>query len=355
MAGDRERLLRYHERMRLGDVGRRKRYRRGKGALVELILFHYTLLVLLLSIAVAAVCLSAYLVSHKRAMLLLCASFTFYFFDIAFVFQDEFIAHVTGMDLSAVYMVVRSLSSLVTGGGFITAMWWFVCDYLDEERRGFLVVPPAVYVAASLVALFAIPASEMQRFCFWSMHQFYMYWILGFLGYRALTTKNQAERVRLHRHRGVYVLAWVLSLAVLAEDAYCFLVLGASTIQLGAFEFTTERNYAENLLMIALGIVSVRAAWRILSLRFERPPAQGGTKQQEQQIVENLNVFAQRHKLSPREREVLYLVLLGKDNQNIASEMSLALSTVKVHVHNILKKTGSGSRQELMQDFWKMS
>ena len=93
----------------------------------------------------------------------------------------------------------------------------------------------------------------------------------------------------------------------------------------------------------------------MLSLRFERPPPQGGSKQQEQQIIENLNVFATRHKLSQREREVLYLILLGKDNQNIASEMSLALSTVKVHVHNILKKTGDASRQELIQGFWKMS
>ena len=46
-------------------------------------------------------------------------------------------------------------------------------------------------------------------------------------------------------------------------------------------------------------------------------------------------------------------VLLGKDNQNIASEMHLALSTVKVHVHNILQKTGHTNRQELIQDFWK--
>ena len=35
--------------------------------------------------------------------------------------------------------------------------------------------------------------------------------------------------------------------------------------------------------------------------------------------------------------------------------MHLALSTVKVHVHNILKKTGDASRQELIQGFWKMS
>ena len=116
-----------------------------------------------------------------------------------------------------------------------------------------------------------------------------------------------------------------------------------------------KRYSRENLLMLIIGVAAVRNAVRMLSLRFERPPAQGGSKQQEQQIVENLNVFATRHKLSQREREVLYLILLGKDNQNIASEMSLALSTVKVHVHNILKKTGDASRQELIQGFWKMS
>ena len=52
---------------------------------------------------------------------------------------------------------------------------------------------------------------------------------------------------------------------------------------------------------------------------------------------------------------MLRYVLVGKDNQNIASAMHLALSTVKVHVHNILQKTGQPNRQALVQDFWKTS
>lgn len=47
------------------------------------------------------------------------------------------------------------------------------------------------------------------------------------------------------------------------------------------------------------------------------------------------------------------MILIGKDNQNIASDMQLALGTVKAHVHNILKKTGQATRQELVQDFWQ--
>ena len=50
---------------------------------------------------------------------------------------------------------------------------------------------------------------------------------------------------------------------------------------------------------------------------------------------------------------MLALLLEGKDNQNIASALTLSLGTVKAHVHNILKKTDHASRQDLTRDFWK--
>ena len=48
-------------------------------------------------------------------------------------------------------------------------------------------------------------------------------------------------------------------------------------------------------------------------------------------------------------------VLLGKDNQNIATSMHLAPSTVKVHMHHILQKAERANRKELIQDFWEFS
>lgn len=250
---------------------------------------------------------------------------------------------------------MRSLASVVTGGGFVTAFWVLLCDYLNETRRTVFVMPPAIFTIASVAMLVMIPDGDLQRFWFWSIRQFYMYWILLYAGYSFLRQQGEAERARMWRHRALYAVTWAIGLLVLAEDYATFLVMDLASVNLDALVFSAEHNYAENLLMLVIGVAAVRNAVRMLSLRFERPPAQGGSKQQEQQIIENLNVFATRHKLSQREREVLYLILLGKDNQNIASEMSLALSTVKVHVHNILKKTGDASRQELIQGFWKMS
>ena len=64
-------------------------------------------------------------------------------------------------------------------------------------------------------------------------------------------------------------------------------------------------------------------------------------------------IYARRHGLTDRESEVLRLILQGKDNQNIASALTIAPSTVKVYVHRILQKTGRENRQALIQDFWR--
>lgn len=87
-------------------------------------------------------------------------------------------------------------------------------------------------------------------------------------------------------------------------------------------------------------------------MRFKEPPTSENPTVR-QHIDDLLPAYSARHGLTAREREILALVLEGKDNQNIASDLMLALGTVKAHVHNILRKTGQASRQELIQDFWK--
>ena len=66
-----------------------------------------------------------------------------------------------------------------------------------------------------------------------------------------------------------------------------------------------------------------------------------------------LPAFCEHYHLTARESVILKEVLQGKDNQNIASSLQLAMGTVKAHVHNILKKTGTATRQELTRLFWR--
>ena len=58
--------------------------------------------------------------------------------------------------------------------------------------------------------------------------------------------------------------------------------------------------------------------------------------------MENVNV----DELSSRENEILNLIIAGKSNKEIASDLFISLPTVKTHVSNIYKKMGVQSRSQ---------
>ena len=62
--------------------------------------------------------------------------------------------------------------------------------------------------------------------------------------------------------------------------------------------------------------------------------------------------FAIQHDLSPREKEILSLLLAKETTADIAQQLYVSESTVKFHVHNLLQKTGCKNRKELADLFY---
>ncbi|MBO6157718.1 MAG: hypothetical protein J6P72_00495 [Firmicutes bacterium] len=62
--------------------------------------------------------------------------------------------------------------------------------------------------------------------------------------------------------------------------------------------------------------------------------------------------FAVKHDLSPREKEILTMLLTKETTATIAEQLFVSESTVKFHVHNLLQKTGCKSRKELTELFF---
>jgi DNA-binding NarL/FixJ family response regulator len=52
--------------------------------------------------------------------------------------------------------------------------------------------------------------------------------------------------------------------------------------------------------------------------------------------------------LTVREEQILALLRHGKQNKQIAYELSLSEGTVKVHVHNIMRKFGVSNRTQIL-------
>ena len=321
---------------------------------METAFYLYTIVVMLACVASGSVSLSAYFVSRRRSFLYAALMLLFYFLDLALIFQYEYLGQNVEYSITQFYTIDHPQLKMLLALGTLEPMWLILCDFVNEKRRAWRIVPAVVFVVATEIVLWALPVSEFRQWLFYTLRQGFLIWCIAYAVYRYSTSQSEVERARMRRQEPVLLVTAVLCLCILIEDVAMILVFDSSFFAQEAPLplYISERNFSENILLLAFAFFTLRAAADTLRLRFKEPPAVDAPDTQAY-VDELLPAFCERYNLTARERVIVEQVLQGKDNQNIASSLQLALGTVKAHVHNILKKTGVSTRQELTQLFWK--
>lgn len=316
----------------------------------SLILFYYSIVMQVCAILTAASCLAAYLVSRNKVQLYSFVGFFMYYIDCMLVFRDDYVMASQTAAAHEGFYIGDPVSSIVFGCAFLSAFWLVVCEYVEQDSKVMRFAPAVLFIVASLTVTLLMPQIYFHMFVFYSLREVFMAWMLIYSAYRYVTMHHQQQHVRLKRFKRFYVALWFLVLATVAENVVFLLIVNPGTVD-ADLPFFPERNFAENLLALTCAFIAFRNSLKYLSMRHIDPPKEGG-QHVEAFIEQNLVEYAASRRLSPRETEILRLILLGKDNQNIATELSLAPGTVKVHVHHILQKTQMANRQKLIQDYW---
>ncbi len=321
---------------------------------METAFYLYTIVVMLACVASGSVSLSAYFVSRRRSFLYAALMLLFYFLDLVLIFQYEYLGQNVEHSITQFYTIDHPQLKMLLALGTLEPMWLILCDFVNEKRRAWRIVPAVVFVVATEIVLWALPVSEFRQWLFYTLRQGFLIWCIAYAVYRYSTSQSEVERARMRRQEPVLLVTAVLCLCILIEDVAMILVFDSSFFAQEALLplYIRERNFSENILLLAFAFFTLRAAADTLRLRFKEPPAVDAPDTQAY-VDELLPAFCERYNLTARERVIVEQVLQGKDNQNIASSLQLALGTVKAHVHNILKKTGVSTRQELTQLFWK--
>ncbi len=321
---------------------------------METAFYLYTIVVMLACVASGSVSLSAYFVSRRRSFLYAALMLLFYFLDLALIFQHEYLGQNVEYSITQFYTIDHPQLKMLLALGTLEPMWLILCDFVNEKRRAWRIVPAVVFVVATEIVLWALPVSEFRQWLFYTLRQGFLIWCIAYAVYRYSTSQSEVERARMRRQEPVLLVTAVLCLCILIEDVAMILVFDSSFFAQEALLplYISERDFSENILLLAFAFFTLRAAADTLRLRFKEPPAVDAPDTQAY-VDELLPAFCERYNLTARERVIVEQVLQGKDNQNIASSLQLALGTVKAHVHNILKKTGVSTRQELTQLFWK--
>ena len=105
-------------------------------------------------------------------------------------------------------------------------------------------------------------------------------------------------------------------------------------------------SYSGKQLLLSLQLIRTGAC--MLPMEFRGSLGQQQTADHHNKLSVSLSASLAasglKEKLTPRQIEVLGYVSRGKSNKYIAEELSLCESTVKVHVHEVMKRLGATSR-----------
>ena len=193
-------------------------------------LFYYTLIVLLAVILTAATCLASYLVTRNKTYRYAFAGFLFYFFDVALVFQDDFLMQRASDASVSPFFIGSPVASVLVGGGALISFWLVLCEYLEEDRPAVRWIPGAAFVLASFAVLLLAPEGNGQMFLFYSMREAMLYAMLVYLAARYIGTRDDVLRLRMRRHRALYGALWALVTCVLLENVVFLLVVDPHAI-----------------------------------------------------------------------------------------------------------------------------
>ncbi len=72
-------------------------------------------------------------------------------------------------------------------------------------------------------------------------------------------------------------------------------------------------------------------------------------RQQRSEQAERLELLQRLARLTPREREVMELVVIGRANKQVAAELGCSCKTVEVHRSRVMEKMEAGSIAELVR------
>jgi DNA-binding CsgD family transcriptional regulator len=323
--------------------------------------FFYTMTILAVCMFSALIAVVCGIATNRKSCYAEAVMFTAYFVELGSIFFNEYLSQNLDFPIDQYYAIETPVPRILIGAIIIASGSLALLRTLGVQSRKPYVLPLAGFIALSLMVVYLMPYGSLRQWLFYTLRQIYM---AATLAYATWFYKHRAkEEVRLHvaKYRPVFWFLIAGLFGVTIEDAVVILRLDPAQGIAALPLYLSERNFCENFVLVVLSIFINVSNIRTLLFRLQAIPTAEKNAPLKvthedlfaQEVEDLMPRFAADHTLTPREQEVLFLVIEGKSNTEIAEKLVLSVGTVKTHVHNITRKCGVASREELKQLFWK--
>lgn len=315
--------------------------------------FFYTIAMLTLCIVTAVFSFAALASTRRRLFFFSTGAFVCYAIELTEIFFHEYISQNQPFPMDEYYAismpVLRTAVSIILNA----FVWLLILNVLDKHSKRLFAWPVIVLSIANLVVIFLMPEGPVRQWLYYTLRQAFSF---GTLLYAIWSYKHEASpelKAQLAKFRKPLRVVLTLVGLIILEDTLVILVMPPSDGETWLPLYLSERNFTENVLLVFAALLLLRHIYHVLSIRIQEAPEIENVPDIERHIDTIMPRYRMEHGLSEREAEVLSLVVMKKTNQEIADELVLAVGTIKSHVHNLVKKTGTKNREDLIVDFWQ--
>lgn len=320
---------------------------------MEALSFFVAIACIVVCVATSFVTLSAFVVTQRKLLLFLALFIVFYSIEQCLVFFNEYLTQNLSFQSDSFHQMEDPLIRIFIGVAVYQSLWLAYCEFFVEKRAAFRYAPILVFLAVSLVLLFApILDEQYRKWALYSTRQLFLFWIIGYCAFRYFTTDSELAKVRYRRKAVPFIVFALFVVFTFAEDTLVMLIIDPNVIAANdVLRYFFRRNTSELVFVMLIVFYALHLSIQALKLKVNESP-QATTTSYRAQSQDLLPYFSKRHELTPRECEILSRMIDGEDNYQIAQNLQLAIGTVKTHTHNIFKKTDTHNREELLRAFW---
>jgi DNA-binding CsgD family transcriptional regulator len=229
--------------------------------------------------------------------------------------------------------VLMSFIQAVSLGSVVLLAIAVAVNVHRERKVGHVRVRNGLVLVLAFVSLTLSLALFFLRFELWAylVCNFFLHLVVYYSMF--LIIKTHARAPALQDEKKEKRVAWAV-IAMMSLSLIVFAVLSGDVL----FSLIIDKGpYV--LAMVAIVLVLSKLPSDIKKLS-----AQGKTIELDDAVLEKLRI-------SPREADVLKLLIEGKTNKEIADSLFVSLPTVKTHVSHLFAKTGAKNRMELAKAF----
>lgn len=322
---------------------------------MDMIIFIYNIILLVLFTIVVSYSIKIYLSKKEKLHLYISILFLFYIFDNVVIYMTEFLTNFSSAyDLSfLIAPTFKTLIFIVTG----------LCLILIQENVLKLKVKAldlGIYVilASAILIVPFLFKNNLMVWLYYLPYQLFTFY-LSCIGILYLNKNTHLiDNKFVQKYKTLLFLTAVFSVLIIIEDS--IVIFNYDTYS-DVLVKINNRNICEDILSIIYAMFSINYYSNLMTITLNTyNKAQNSTDilvennyneaKKESISSKSLNsIFSEKYYLTPREIEILNLLLQDKTNKDISEELMISLGTVKTHVHNIYQKVDVTKRFMLIK------